>query len=142
MMVKRRVLQVLMLALGAILLVRFALPGVIGGAAPFAAGGAVDLLLDSEYRFLSVLAGATGVAFLWMIARVERHKALFTILTAGAFVGGLARLASMAQYGLPPNKAVIATGIEIIAPLIAIPLMWAVAADHARRAGDDDQATR
>ena len=132
MMIKRRVLQVIMLALGVILVVRFAAPGVIGGAEPFATDGAVDVLLDSEFRFLSVIAGATGVAFFWMVVRVEQHRGLFTILATGAFVGGLARLLSMAQYGMPPDKAVIATGIELIAPLIAIPLMWSVASEPTR----------
>ncbi len=129
-MIKRRVLQALMAALGVILLVRFAAPGVIGGAEPFTVGDTVDVLLDSEFRFLSVLAGATGIAFFWMIPRVEQHKALFTILAAGAFAGGLARLVSIAQYGLPADKAVIATVIELVTPLVAIPLMWSVATAH------------
>ena len=126
MKIRRRVLQGLMAALGVILLVRFAAPGIIGGAEPYAVDGVVDMLLDSEFRFLSALAGATGLAFFWMIPHVEKHKALFTILAAGSFVGGLARLLSMAQYGMPPNKAVIATGIELVAPLSAILLLWSI----------------
>ena len=142
MKLRRRVLQALMAALGVILVIRFAAPGVIGGAEPFAVDGAVDVLLDSEFRFLSVLAGATGVAFFWMIARAEQHKTLFTILAAGAFVGGLARLVSMAQYGLPADKAVIATAIELVAPVIAIPLMWSVAAAHARGRTAPERASK
>jgi len=141
MMIRRRILQALMAALGVILLVRFAAPGVIAGAEPFAVGGTVDILLDSEFRFLSALAGSSGIAYFWMIARVERHKALFIILAAGAFAGGLARLVSMAQYGMPADKAVIATVIELVVPVIAIPLMWSVAADHARGAPSDETAS-
>ena len=129
--IKKRVLQVLMAALGVILLVRFAAPGIVNGGQPFAVDGAVDMLLDSEFRFLSALAGATGVAFFWMIRDVERHTALVTILAAGTFVGGLARILSMLQYGLPPDKAVIAAAIELAAPIIAVPLMWSVAAKQA-----------
>jgi len=130
-----------MAALGVILLVRFAALGVIDGAAPFAGAGAVDILLDSEFRFLSALAGSTGIAYFWMIARVEQHKALFIILAAGAFAGGLARLVSMAQYGMPADKAVIATVIELVVPAITIPLMWSVATNHARGAPSHESAS-
>ncbi len=133
-MLKKRLLQALMAALGVILLIRFAAPGIISGGEPYADDGVVDVLLDSEFRFLSVLAGSIGVAFLWMIPRIERYAALLTILAAGSFAGGMARLLSMAQHGLPPNKAVIAAGIELVVPLVALVLLWWMGTDRDRKA--------
>ncbi len=137
-MIKRRALQFLMAALGIILMARFAAPGIIDGATPYAVNDLVDVLLDSEFRFLSTLAGANGLAFFWMIPQIEKQAALFTILAAGSLVGGLARLLSMAQHGLPANKAVIATGVELIVPLLALLLLWSITHDKSQHAAADE----
>ena len=61
---KRRILQGILVFLGLILLGRFALPGLILGGHWVVEGDTISPLLDSEVRFLSILAGGVGPAHL------------------------------------------------------------------------------
>jgi uncharacterized protein DUF4345 len=107
----RRVLQVLLGIIAVIVLTRFALPGVILGGAWVSED--VTPLLDSEVRFLSALALAPAAILLWIIPRVERHLPLVRIIAIVTFLGGLARVLSVVQLGVPPSRAMIAAGVEL-----------------------------
>lgn len=59
--------------------------------------------LDSHYRYLSGLLFGIGLVFAASIARIERAGAIFRALCAIIVVGGLARLVSLADVGLPSD---------------------------------------
>jgi hypothetical protein len=107
----RRTLQALLALIAVVLVVRFALPGLIEGGAWVS--DTVTPLLDSEVRFLSALALAPAAILFWMLPRVEHHLAIVRIIAVVAFLGGVARLVSMAQVGLPPSRAWTAAGVEL-----------------------------
>lgn len=96
--VERRLLQILV-ALGAIVPV---LGGAFGLAGGFGLGGSA---LDSHVRYLSGLLLGIGLAFWWLVPRVERHGAVFRVLGLIIVVGGLSRLAGATQDGLGPGVA-------------------------------------
>ena len=93
--------------------------------------------MDSEDRFYATLFAAYGVALLWCIKDIERKGMVVYFLALTFFVGGLARLVSMAVVG-PPNTFFIAmTVLELAIPLFmafmqsrisktgAVPESWA-----------------
>lgn len=127
---KRRGLQIIVAAVGFILVFRMALPGAILGAEWVAGGADFNALMDSEVRFLSILAGGLGAILFWIIPRIERATALVDIIMAATFVGGLLRVVSYFQVGVPPSKAMIATAIELVVPLLVIPWQRSVARDQ------------
>lgn len=70
--------------------------GVMGG---LSATGAADA---SHARYLSGLLLAIGLIFWWTIPSIERRGTVVRTLTAIVAVGGLARLAGVAQTGASP----------------------------------------
>src|SRR3546814_5889102 len=87
-----------------------------GGAAP------VPLDLDSHCRYLSGLLLGVGLVFAACIPRIERHGPV--VRAAGAIVvaGGLARLLSLLEYGLPGAGHLFGLAMELgVVPLI---LVW------------------
>lgn len=57
--------------------------------------------LDSHFRYLSGLLVGIGIGFLLCIPEIERKGAAYRLLAMIVVVGGLARLLSAAQFGLP-----------------------------------------
>ncbi len=57
--------------------------------------------LDSHFRYLSGLLLGIGLTFLACLPDIERRRPVFLALGAIIFVGGLARLLSLAQLGWP-----------------------------------------
>ena len=55
---------------------------------------------------------------LWVL--IERHTTLFRLVCAGVFVGGVGRLLSIIQVGIPGTSAVVFTAVELLFPLLAI----------------------
>jgi hypothetical protein len=74
--------------------------GVLLGAAMVNDAGA-NLSADSHFRYLSGLLLAIGLAFWWMVPRIERHTASVRLLTVLVFVGGLGRLLGLVMHGIP-----------------------------------------
>lgn len=57
--------------------------------------------LDSHYRYLSGLLLGIGIVFLASIPRIETKTTVFRTLGFVIFVGGAARLLSLAENGAP-----------------------------------------
>jgi hypothetical protein len=127
---KRTILQIIIGLVGVLLIVRFGILNILFGSNWVLIHGETDSSLDSEFRFQAGVMCAVGFVFLWMLPRIEKHNVLFPILAAGAFLGGLARVVSIVQFGTPPISALFAMTTEIAIPLICVPLQRAVAREH------------
>jgi len=79
-------------------------------------------VLDSNMRFFGGVWFVLGVAMLSTVRALERHFALYTVLWAMIFIGGIGRLLSIFLVGIPPIPFVGFTLLEIVgAPLF---LYW------------------
>jgi hypothetical protein len=98
---ERRLLQ---LAVAAACIVPFSIGGlgVLRGPAILRGVGAdVPADLDSHFRYLSGLLLGIGILYLCAIPTLERRTALFRLLCAIIVAGGLGRLLSLIQVGVP-----------------------------------------
>jgi hypothetical protein len=77
----------------------------------------VNATMDSEDRFYATLFAAYGVALLWCIKDIERKSMVVYFLAATFFVGGLARLVSVAAVGLPNTFFIAMTLLELLIPV-------------------------
>ena len=97
-------------------------PASIPGAIP------VNATMDSEDRFYATLFLAFGTVLLWCIRHVERRANVVYFLMVTFFIGGLARLISMAIVGLPNNFFIVMTILELLLPLVYVYLQYRVTA--------------
>lgn len=87
-------------------------PTAIPGSVP------VNATMDSEDRFYASLLTAYGVALLWCVTGIEKKSMLVYFLAGAFFLGGLARLVSIALVGLPHPFFIAMTAIEMGLPVI------------------------
>ena len=77
--------------------------------------------LDSHYRYLSGLLLGIGLVFLASIPRIVRRRTVFLTLGAVILVGGLARLWSLVDAGVPSAGHRFGLVMELVAvPLIVL----------------------
>ncbi len=114
----KRGLQIVLMILSLIPLY-FAVTGFMGGAAGMNGGEAVSAELDNQFRYLSVF--YLSLTFLiWYIVRdTEIHTGIFRILVLAIFLGGLARLYSYLNMGIPPQTMIGGMFLELGAPILA-----------------------
>jgi hypothetical protein len=114
----KRALQIAV-AIGGIVPVSAGLAGVILG--PLAGGSGASTDLDSHFRYLSGLLLAIGLAFWGTIPGIERNGAVFRLLTAIVFAGGLARLYGVLVHGWPGSAMIFGLAMElVITPLLCL----------------------
>lgn len=70
--------------------------------------------LDSHFRYLSGLLLGIGIGFAFCIPRIEEHGAVFRTLGLVVFIGGLARLLSLAELGMPGRGHQFGLVMELI----------------------------
>ena len=75
--------------------------------------------VDNHFRYLSGLLLGIGIALAASIPTIERRSELFTALTFMVVLGGLARLLSMFEHGLPGPGHRFGLAME----LVAVPLL-------------------
>ena len=124
---RQRALVPVLAVLGAVA-VASGLAGIILGPGFIPGGAPVPASVDSEYRFANVFWLAAGVALWWSLFRLSERKSVTRVALMLAFVGGFARLISVAVEGWP-HPVFIAT---LMLELVVVPLViwW-----HARIVG-------
>ena len=120
----QRLLIILLAVFGAIAIVS-GLSGVILGPALIPGGAPVSTSVDSQYRFAFVFWLAAGVALLWSLFPLRERKSVTQVTLALAFIGGLARLASVIAIGWP--HPVFATTLALELVVVPLVFLW-----HAR----------
>ena len=73
--------------------------------------------MDSEDRFYATLFAAFGVVLIWCIRDIEQKAREVYFLTATFFIGGLARVVSISQVGLPNLFFIAMTILELVIPV-------------------------
>lgn len=97
------------------------LAGVLLGPALLAASSPDIATADSHVRYLSGLLLGIGLSAWSVLPRVETAGAIFRAITAVVFVGGLARLVSLAVAGSPSWPMLGGLAMEIgVTPALAI----------------------
>jgi Domain of unknown function (DUF4345) len=76
---------------------------------------------DSHYRYITGYYFSLGLLGLWLIPRIEKHTDLFRILCISVFIGGVGRVLSIIQVGIPSSLMLAFTGLELCFPLL---LLW------------------
>jgi len=95
-------------------------PAAIPGSVP------VNATMDSEDRFYATLFAAYGVALLWCLRDIERKTSVVYFLAGTFFIGGLARLVSIAAVGLPNTFFIAMTALELFIPCLMVLVQWRV----------------
>lgn len=75
---------------------------------------------DSHYRYVTGYYWSLSLLAWWIIPNIEKHTTLFRIIGGAIFFGGVGRLVSMLQTGLPSPMAIAFTGLELLFPLLII----------------------
>lgn len=128
--IERKVFQLLILILAIICFV----PGgasAFGGLNGSAALGGGDLIFgaesvlrgfaDNQYRFGFGVFFAQGLALLFFLSNISEHKNIFRFVALALFIGGLARISNILEFGLVDEQIVPPTVIEVaIIPLLAL----------------------
>ncbi|MFN0218415.1 MAG: DUF4345 domain-containing protein [Hyphomicrobium sp.] len=116
---ERRVLQIAV-AIAACVPVTAGLAGVAFGPSVFDSG-VYGVSLDSHVRYLSGLLLGLGLAFWSFIPRIESATKPARILTLMVFIGGIARLLSLALHGAPSAGMLFGLGMElVVTPLLCL----------------------
>lgn len=89
-------------------------PSAIPGSIP------VNATMDSEDRFYATLFLGFGVAMFWCSQQLKERGGVFKALLLVFFLGGVARIISAAQVGLPNEFFQILWAMELILP----PILW------------------
>jgi hypothetical protein len=128
--VERRLFQCVVAVL-ALVPVSAGFAGVVLGPGFLGLEGAPPDDLDSHLRFLSGFFMAAGVGFWSCIPGIEHRTERFRLLSACTFVGGLARLFSVIEVGMPSAGHLFGLVME----LAVVPALVVWQARIARRCG-------
>jgi hypothetical protein len=118
----RRALQVVTGILG-VIPVSTGLVGLLGLRDPLYVrfGVVPNVALDSNLRFFGGVWLGLGVVLFLMLPRIEREGALFRAMWGMIFLGGVGRLVSIVDAGLPPAPFLGVLVLEIVgAPLFVL----------------------
>jgi hypothetical protein len=91
---------------------------IILGPAAIPGAIAVNATLDSEDRFYATLFVGFGAALIWCSRNLHERSRPFFWLLVVFFAGGVARLVSMAQAGLPHPLFQALTVVELVLPIV------------------------
>jgi len=94
--------------------------------AKLTAEGFQDPMLDNVFRFFAAVWFGLGLQLIFLVRNLPRYKPALMLLLAIVVLGGIARLISMAQFGLPDpglGRLIICAGLFaelIMAPFLMI----------------------
>jgi hypothetical protein len=95
--------------------------GIVLGTSRWLPANLITPKFDSHYRYIAGYYVSLGILGLWMIPRIEKHRGLFRIICASVFMGGIGRVVSIFQVGLPGSMALFFTAFELCFPVL---LFW------------------
>ena len=87
--------------------------------------GAVSPALDSQYRYMSGLYITLGFGMLLVAWEAERAPLLAIVVIMAAFMGGIGRLVSLGEVGMPNPRQHTGMFIELSMPLLLV-WLWAL----------------
>jgi len=129
--VSRRILQIVLAALGIVAVVAGA-GQVLFGAAFTPHPGNFSANLDSEMRFFAVWYVLIGILLVRASKDVESPGWTLRAVMATLFVAGCTRILSWATVGPPDTRFVVLMVIELVLPLIVTP--WQISVERAGEA--------
>ena len=107
--------------------------GVIRGPAMLHGVEGVPADLDSHFRYLSGLLFGLGLGFVSCIGKIERRGLRFRLLGAIVVAGGVGRLVSLADAGVPGTGHLFGLAMELgVVPLL---MLWQAGLARRRSAG-------
>ncbi|MDM0117329.1 DUF4345 domain-containing protein [Variovorax sp. J22R133] len=74
--------------------------------------------LDSQFRFMSGWDVGLAMIVWWIVPQIGRQTALFRIVCAAVFLGGLGRLAAWHVTGAPALAVALVALIELLIPAL------------------------
>lgn len=80
--------------------------------------------LDNIHRFMAGVYFSAGVIGLWAAVTIRKQNTLVFLLALAAFLGGVGRLVSISQVGLPEPAGV---WIGYMTPELLLPIVMVVA---------------
>ncbi|MEN9518615.1 MAG: hypothetical protein RLZZ381_1203 [Cyanobacteriota bacterium] len=95
--------------------------GITQGTTRWLPAGSITPDFDTHYRYITGYYLSLGMLGFWMIPKIEQHTGLFRIICASVFMGGVGRVFSIIQVGMPNLLALMFTGLELCFPLL---LLW------------------
>jgi len=89
-------------------------------------------IVDNVFRFFSGLWFGVGVLFILFVRDLDRYKPAMITLLAVVVLGGIGRIVSIVQYGMPENtSAVYLVVAGLLAEVVISPiLLWWLLARH------------
>ena len=108
----RRLLQIMLGVLCAVPLF-FGSIGLLQGAERFMPAEIVTPNADSQIRYMFGWYLALPALMIYIIPRIEREGTLLRIIIGCVFFGGLMRLVSIADVGVPDMQRLIVTALEL-----------------------------
>ena len=115
---RKRVWQACFLVL-ALIPATSALLALVIGVERFVDADDVDVALDSTYRYFGGVYLGVALLALWCLPRIEERANVLVIATAAIFLGGIGRLISIADVGVPSNATWFVLIIELGALFLA-----------------------
>ena len=76
---------------------------------------------DSHYRYLTGYYLSLPLLAWWVIPNVEKHVVPLRIVSVAIFIGGVGRVVSVLEVGVPDPLSVGFTALELCFPLL---LVW------------------
>lgn len=81
-------------------------------------------IADNVFRFFSGLWFGVGILFILFIRDLKRYKPAMVALLSIVVIGGIGRLISLVQYGMPENPEAMGLVIAgLLAELLISPIM-------------------
>lgn len=128
----RKVLQYLIGILAAAPL----LSGIIGLAGiynPLFAGRLpINLILDSNLRFLNAMSIAVALSFYFIIPVIEKETFACRVICCSIFMGGIGRLISIYDLGKPPLPLLVFLTLELSSPILIMYWQQQIAARYTK----------
>lgn len=92
-----------------------------GGELIFNVDSALRGFADNQYRFGFGVFFTQGLVLLFFLRNISEHRNLFRFAALALFIGGLARLSNIIEFGLVDSQVVGPTVIElVIVPLLVL----------------------